>query len=62
MFPVLAIATATIGLLLILALIFREVKDDVGSTEKGALAGGAVLAIAVSVWQVIAHWPGGGAH
>ena len=57
-----AIVAATLGLLLILYLIFREVGAESEGPEKGALAGVAVLAVVMGNWQAIAHLPGGGGH
>ena len=55
MLTVLAILTATLGLLLILFLIWREEKDEVGSLEVQMLGASGALACLVGAWQVIAN-------
>lgn len=62
MLPVLGILTATLGLYAILFLILREVREEIGPTERGALLAGGVLVTVTAIWQVIAQWPGAGAH
>ena len=62
MLPVFGLITATLGLLLILFLIWREEGAAIEGTEKGALAGAAALTVVVGIIQVIQHLPGGGGH
>jgi hypothetical protein len=54
MLPNLALATATVGLLLIMWMIYREVGSEMAPADRTAFAGGAVVILAVSAWHLIA--------
>jgi hypothetical protein len=56
-----ALAIATAGLLAILWMIYREVRDQAGPLEKNSLVAGAVTVVLVAVWH-IATTAGGGGH
>ena len=59
MLPNLALIVATIGLLTILWMIYREVREQAGPLEKNSLVAGAVTVVLVMVWHV-ATTAGGG--
>jgi len=59
MLPNLALIVATIGLLTILWMIYREVREQAGPLEKNSLVAGAVTVVLVMVWHV-ATTSGGG--
>ena len=59
MLPNLALVVATIGLLTILWMIYREVREQAGPLEKNSLVAGAVTVVLVMVWHV-ATTAGGG--
>ena len=61
MLPNLGLGTATLGLLLIMVLVYREVGGEMGSFEKGSFAGGALVILAVAVVHIAAT-AGGTAH
>ena len=60
MLPNLAIIAATLGLLLIMGLIYRESAKDMGGTEKAAFGGGALVIVVVAVVHLISTAGGGG--
>ena len=60
MLPVFALITATVGLLLIVFLVMREVGGDTEGIDKNAMYAAAAFTLAIGVWQVIAHLPGAG--
>ena len=64
MFPALAIASATIGLTLLVYLIWGAVGDEQQPREKKALIAATALTIAVGAWQAFSHLmaASGGAH
>jgi hypothetical protein len=55
-----ALTIATIGLLAILWMIYREVRDEAGPLEKNSLVAGAVTVVLVAVWHIAST--GGGGH
>jgi hypothetical protein len=61
MLPNLAVLVATLGLLAILWMIYREVREQVGPLERNSLIAGAATIVAVAVWHVVTSG-GGGAH
>ena len=56
-----ALVVATVGLLGILWMIYREVRDEVGPLEKNSLVAGAITVVVVAAWH-IASTAGGGGH
>jgi hypothetical protein len=61
MLPNLALITATLGLLLIMGMIYREVGSELAAPERTSFAGGAVVILVVAAWHLIAT-AGGAAH
>jgi hypothetical protein len=61
MLPNLALITATLGLLLIMWLIYREVGSELGSAERTSFGGGALVILAVAAWHLLST-AGGAAH
>lgn len=61
MLPNIALVIATIGLLLIMGLCYREVGKEFGSVEKTSFLGGAAVIVLVLVVHLVAT-AGGGAH
>lgn len=61
MLPNLALAVATLGLLLIMGLAYREVGSELGSLEKTSFAGGAAVILLIAVVHIAAT-AGGAAH
>jgi hypothetical protein len=61
MLPNLALIVATLGLLGIMGLIYREVGGELAPLERTSFAGGAVVILAVAAWHLIAT-AGGAAH
>jgi hypothetical protein len=60
MLPTLALISALLGLLLILFLIYREEKGELGSRERSLLAAVSVVMIVVAAWHVGPEIFGGG--
>jgi membrane-associated HD superfamily phosphohydrolase len=60
MLPTLALLSALIGLLLILFLIHREQKSEIGSRERSMLMLVSVVMIAVAAWHIGPELFGGG--
>ena len=60
MLPNLALISATLGLLLIMFLIYREQKDEMDTFEKSSFGGGAVIVLVVAVVHILATSGGGG--
>jgi hypothetical protein len=61
MLPNLGLIAATLGLLLLMALIYREVGSEMGSFERTSFGGGALVIVIVAVVHLLAT-AGGGAH
>lgn len=61
MLPNLGLITATLGLLIIMVLVYREVSSEMGSFEKTSFAGGALVIVAVAVVHLVST-AGGAAH
>lgn len=55
-----ALTVATIGLLAILWMIYREVRDEAGPLEKNSLVAGAVTVVLVAAWHIVATAGGAG--
>ena len=60
MLPNLALMAATLGLLLIMFLIYREKKDEMDSFEKTSFGGGAAIVLIVAVVHILATSGGAG--
>lgn len=60
MLPTLALLSALIGLLLILYLIYREQKSEVGSRERSMLVLVSLVMITVAAWHIGPELFGGG--
>jgi hypothetical protein len=60
MLPNLALIAATLGLLLIMFLIYREMKDEMDTLEKSSFGGGAVVVVIVAVAHILTTSGGGG--
>ena len=60
MLPTLGLIAATIGLLLIIYLIYREQKGETGSAERNMLLVVSIVALSVTAWHVL--FAGGGGH
>jgi hypothetical protein len=60
MLPTLALISALAGLLLIVFLIYREEKAEIGSKERGMLALVSVVMIVVAAWHILPELLGGG--
>jgi hypothetical protein len=60
MLPNLGLITATLGLLLIMWLIYREVGSEMGSLERTSFGGGAVVILLVAIVHLMATAGGGG--
>jgi hypothetical protein len=61
MLPNLGLIAATLGLLLIMGLVYRDVGSELGSFEKTSFAGGALVILLVAVVHLLASG-GGAAH
>lgn len=59
MLPVLGLTAATLGLLGILGLVYREVRHEAGPAEKRALGAVAVAIAAVWLFYVLTRVPAG---
>ena len=59
MLPNLGLIAATLGLLLIMWLIYREVGSEMGSFEKTSFGGGALVIVIVAVVHLLATARGG---
>ena len=64
MFPALAILAATIGLVLIVYMIWGAVGAEQASSEKNMMIAACVLTLVVGFWQAFSHFfaASGGAH
>jgi hypothetical protein len=62
MFTTLALTSALIGLLLILFLIYREVKNDIAPMERSTLMLVSVVFLVVAGWHIVAGLSGSGVH
>jgi hypothetical protein len=62
MLPTLALASAAIGLLLIIFLVFRELKPQLGGTERNMLAVVSVISLVVAAYHIIDGLRAGGGH
>jgi hypothetical protein len=60
MLPNLALAAATFGLLLIMYLIYREMKTEMDTFEKSSFAGGALVVLIVAIVHIVSTAGGGG--
>lgn len=60
MFPNLGLITATLGLLLIMFLIYRETGKEMDTVEKTSFGGGALVVVVVAVVHLLASAGGGG--
>ena len=60
MLPNLGLISATLGLLLIMWLIYREVGSEMGSVERTCFGGGALVIVAVAVVHLLTTAGGGG--
>jgi hypothetical protein len=60
MLPTLALISALIGLLLIISLIYREQKGEMGSRERSLLVTVSIVMIAVAAWHIGPELFGGG--
>lgn len=60
MLPNLGLITATLGLLTIMGMIYREVGSELGSFEKTSFAGGGLVIVAVAVIHLVATAGGAG--
>jgi hypothetical protein len=60
MLPNLALIAATLGLLLIMFLIYREMKEEMDTLEKSSFGGGAVVVVIVAIAHILTT--GGGGH
>lgn len=59
MLPTLGLAAATIGLLLIIFLVYREQKRETGSAERNMLLLVSVVTLSVAAWHIFAAGSGG---
>lgn len=62
MLPTLALASATIGLLLIIFLVFREQRSEAAKAERNMLVLVSVVSLTVAAYHIIAGMTGGGGH
>jgi hypothetical protein len=62
MFTTLALTSALIGLLLILFLVYREVKNDIAPMERSTLMLVSVVFLVVAGWHIVAGLGGSGVH
>jgi hypothetical protein len=60
MLPTLALITATIGLLLIIFLVYREERAESGSAERNMLVVVGLVTLVVGAFHILSS--GGGAH
>jgi len=60
MFPTLALISALLGLLIIIFLIYREQKDEIGSRERSLLVTVSIVMITVAAWHIGPELFGGG--
>jgi hypothetical protein len=61
MLPNVALAVATLGLLLIMVLVYREVGAELKPFDKTSFGGGALVILLVAIVHIAAT-AGGGAH
>jgi|GEM_PF-6966025 len=54
-----ALVVATLGLLAILGLIYREVRSEAGPLERNSIVAGAVVIVVVAAWHLAATATGG---
>jgi hypothetical protein len=59
MLPNLALIAATLGLLIIMFLIYREMKGEMDTLEKSSFGGGAVVVVIVAAAHILATSGGG---
>jgi hypothetical protein len=59
MLPTLALISATVGLLLIIFLVFREQRAEAGSTERNMLIAVALVTLVVGAWHIVSAGSGG---
>ena len=62
MLSTLALAAAAVGLLLIIFLVFRELKPQLGGTERNMLAVVSVISLVVAAFHIIQGLGAGGGH
>jgi hypothetical protein len=60
MLPTLGLIAATIGLLLIIFLVYREQKSEAAPAERNMLIAVSVVTLVVAAWHIVG--PGSGAH
>jgi hypothetical protein len=60
MLPTLALISATIGLLLIIFLIYRELRAESGSAERSMLVLVGLVTLVVGAYHILAAGSGGG--
>jgi len=54
MLPNLGLITATLGLLVILGMVYKEVGGELGSVEKTSFAGGGLVIVVVAAVHLLA--------
>lgn len=59
MLPTLGLISATLGLLLIILLIFREQKNESGSVERNMLLVVSLVTVSVAAWHIFSAGSGG---
>ena len=62
MLPTFALASATIGLLLIIFLVFREQREEAGKVERNMLISVSVVSLVVAGYHIFSGLSGGGGH
>jgi len=62
MLPTFALASATIGLLLIIFLVYREQRSETGKVERNMLISVSVISLVVAAYHIIAGLSGGPHH
>jgi hypothetical protein len=62
MLPTLGLASATIGLLLIIFLVFKEQRQEAAKAERNMLLAVSVVALMVAAWHIVGAGMGGGGH
>jgi hypothetical protein len=60
MLPTLGLISATLGLLLIIFIVFREQRSEAGPAERNMLVAVSVVTVVVAAWHILAAGAGGG--
>ena len=60
MLPTFGLIAATIGLLLIIFLVYREQKSETRSAERNMLLLVSVVTLSVAAWHIVSAGAGGG--